>query len=490
MTSRHSRTRVRWRLLGALVTAVAVGTMGTASTAYAADVSIDHVEADGQSLQAVLSLGDLGKPSAADLDAVRVTFDGTEVPATAQPIAGTDVVERTAILTMDVSRSMKGAKFAESKDAARVFLDTVPDDVNVGLVTFADTVRVVQSPTRDHAAISAAIGSLQLSRKTRLNDGLIASLRASGGTGSRSILLLSDGRDTSGTPLDRVVSRVEKSGAKVDVVALAQGTRDTAVLQQLADAGHGQVLSADDPTALTAVFAEEAQALAQQVLVTVRPPDELSAREGTLAVSLSVDGQPATDSAFVALPRAEEPAAPSGALPTQLVPAEDGDLVVSPAVMYAGLGAAGLGFMVLLVMAIGGISRNEQQDAVDRSIEAYTRKGARKLAEANREEASPSMTKQAVAVAQTMLEGQKDFEASLGLRLEAAGLALKPAEWLLIHAGVAVGAGLGGLLLGGGSLLFMLLGLVGGAAVAWLFLGFKRKRRLGAFNGSSPTPSS
>ena len=92
------------------------------------------------------------------------------------------------------------------------------------------------------------------------------------------------------------------------------------------------------------------------------------------------------------------------------------------------------------------------------------------------------MTQQAVAVAESVLEGQKGLEAALGLRLEAAGLALKPAEWLLIHAGVAVGFGVLSLLLGGGNLLYMILGLVLGLALPWLFLSFKRKRRLTAFN--------
>ena len=62
-----------------------------------------------------------------------------------------------------------------------------------------------------------------------------------------------------------------------------------------------------------------------------------------------------------------------------------------------------------------------------------------------------------------MLDGQKGLESALGDRLEAAGLALKPAEWLLMHVGIAVGLGIVGLLLGGGSVLFMLVGLLLGA---------------------------
>src|SRR5690606_4392583 len=135
----------------------------------------------------------------------------------------------------------------------------------------------------------------------------------------------------------------------------------------------------------------------------------------------------------------------------------------------------------MVVIAMGGASANQKQDAVDKSIEAYTRQGARKLAAANRQPESASMTQRGVAVAEGMLESQKGLESALGHRLEAAGLALKPAEWLLLHFGVAVGFGLAGLLLGGGSVLWMILGLFFGLAAPWLYLSFAQGRRLKAF---------
>jgi tight adherence protein B len=118
---------------------------------------------------------------------------------------------------------------------------------------------------------------------------------------------------------------------------------------------------------------------------------------------------------------------------------------------------------------------------VDKSIEAYTRKGAMRLAQANREAEANTMTQQAVAVAESVLEGQKGLEAALGSRLEAAGLALKPAEWLIVHAGIALGLAVFGVLLGGGSILYLLLGIGLGVALPWLYLSLKKRRRLRAF---------
>jgi tight adherence protein B len=278
------------------------------------------------------------------------------------------------------------------------------------------------------------------------------------------------------------VAAVRSSGVKVDVVALAQDSGDKAVLGWIAHVGRGQLLSADDPSSLTGLFAGEAQQLARQVLVTAVPPKSLAGKEGTLTVALEVDGRTVTDAAFVALPAAAKRhhAKPAPAGPTTSLPAPPPAYQIPLEWMYAGLGAAGLAVMFILVLALGGLG-GSRQDAVDKSIEAYTRKGAMRLAQANREAESNSMAQQAVAVAESVLEGQKGLEAALGTRLEAAGLALKPAEWLIVHAGVAVGLGIFGVLLGGGSLLYLVVGLVLGVSLPWLYLTLKKRRRLRAF---------
>ena len=71
-------------------------------------------------------------------------------------------------------------------------------------------------------------------------------------------------------------------------------------------------------------------------------------------------------------------------------------------------------------------------------------------------------------------------------KLTASGTGFLPSEWLLLHIGVAVGAALLGLLLGGGGAVigvaFLLLGLV----IPWVWLGFMKKRRYKAFNSQLP----
>jgi tight adherence protein B len=152
--------------------------------------------------------------------------------------------------------------------------------------------------------------------------------------------------------------------------------------------------------------------------------------------------------------------------------------------MLGGLAAAGLAVAVLVVVAFGG-SRGVRPDAIDRGIEAYTRAGARKRADADRQTELPSgsVTK-VVAVAESVLEGNQGLESVLTTRLDGAGLALKPAEWLSLHVGTALLAGLVGLLLTGGNLLLALVALLLGAVGPWVYLSMRRARRLRAFGAA------
>jgi tight adherence protein B len=78
-----------------------------------------------------------------------------------------------------------------------------------------------------------------------------------------------------------------------------------------------------------------------------------------------------------------------------------------------------------------------------------------------------------------MLRRNQSLEARIATRLEAAGSGFKPSEWLLVHGAIAIGSGFIGLLLakGVGLVLFLAAGIV----IPWVWLGFKRSRRLASF---------
>jgi tight adherence protein B len=84
-------------------------------------------------------------------------------------------------------------------------------------------------------------------------------------------------------------------------------------------------------------------------------------------------------------------------------------------------------------------------------------------------------------MAEKALEGREGLVTTLEARLEAAGLSLKPAEWLLAHLAIAFLSGVLGLLLSSGSIVWALVGLALGAMLPWVYLSFKRSRRVKAF---------
>jgi Ca-activated chloride channel homolog len=88
----------------------------------------------------------------------------------------------TVILTMDVSGSMratdvKPSRIVAAQEAARAFIAEQPTTTRIGVVSFAATASVVQSPTHSREDILAAIERFQLQRGTAVGSGILVSLK-------------------------------------------------------------------------------------------------------------------------------------------------------------------------------------------------------------------------------------------------------------------------------------------------------------------------
>ncbi len=107
----------------------------------------------------------------------------TLLVASARPTATITLplAERTIILAMDVSGSMRAEdvkpnRLVASQVAAKAFVDNLPREVKVGVVSFAGTAAVVQAPTTSRDDVIAAIDRFQLQRGTATGSGIILSL--------------------------------------------------------------------------------------------------------------------------------------------------------------------------------------------------------------------------------------------------------------------------------------------------------------------------
>ena len=435
--------------------------LGTALPAHAEDeVNIDHVEpADGR-VSLVLAVD--GIPGGADVEAssVRVEVDGRAVDSAAKLISASDV-ERTTVLVLDASNSMRqGDKFAAATSAVDTFLASAPDDIRIGLVAFAGDIGTVVQPTTDHASVQAALNDIKLRKGTAVYDGIAEGLDLVGAEGSRSLLVLSDGGDTSSsTTLDVVGNDATDGGVVVDVVSLAN-PKNAETMSELAEDTGGQVIPAEQD-ALSTVFSAQADALAKQLLVTFDRPEDASS-EVNLGVSVDAADATYTDSAFISIG-----AAPAG---PDLV--DSGRSLVGTPGMMLGAVALALGFGGILVVALGGPNKS----SADRRLDAYFGRegnnGKRKS------DSSADLKGSAVALTDRVVSA--DLETRISQRLAGAGSALTASEWLLLHAGIAVGSALVGFVLSGPGL--AVLGLLLGIVVPWVYLKFRHSRRLNKFN--------
>jgi tight adherence protein B len=95
------------------------------------------------------------------------------------------------------------------------------------------------------------------------------------------------------------------------------------------------------------------------------------------------------------------------------------------------------------------------------------------------------VARSAVGLAERMMQ-RRGLNTAVDSRLEAAGLPLRTAEWVLIHLGTAVGSALLLLLLSGGSLPPTILGLMIGLVGPWGFLIIHQGRRESRFLSQLP----
>jgi tight adherence protein B len=294
----HHATQAPQRAAALLVGGLFV--LCTISPAHAADeVNIDHVESVDGKVSMVVAVDGIPGEATVDPASVRVEVDGRAVESSAKSIAAGDVT-RTTVLVLDASNSMRqGGKFASATAAVDAFLAAAPDDVRIGLVPFAGDLGDVIEPTTDHASVRAALADITLRKGTGVYDAMAEGLAQVGTDGSRSLLVLSDGGDTnSSTTLDVVTKDSQDGGVVVDVVSLAN-PKNAETMSSLADGTGGQVIPAEQG-ALESVFSDQADALAQQLVVTFDRPEDV-ADEVNISVGLESGGTTYTDSAFVSI---------------------------------------------------------------------------------------------------------------------------------------------------------------------------------------------
>ena len=87
----------------------------------------------------------------------------------------------TLMLAMDVSRSMlaqdvQPSRIVAAQTAAKAFISELPENVRVGIVSFAANAQLVQAVTQNKEQLTAAIDGFSLQRGTATGSGLLVAL--------------------------------------------------------------------------------------------------------------------------------------------------------------------------------------------------------------------------------------------------------------------------------------------------------------------------
>ena len=192
----------------------------------------------------------------------------------------------TILLAIDISRSMrvqnvKPTRMVAAQQAAKAFLDAVPRHIDVGLVTFAGTAQVAQAATLDRPSVVGAIDAIQMQYGTAIGNAIVVCLAelfpdqgidleamtfgprraarsldlkngpakppvtpvAPGSYESAAIILLSDGRRTTGVDTLQAARMAAERGVRVYVVGLGTPDGHAAIGE-----GMAMYLQLDEPT--------------------------------------------------------------------------------------------------------------------------------------------------------------------------------------------------------------------------------------------------
>jgi len=128
---------------------------------------------------------------------------------------------QTIVLAMDVSRSMRASDIAPTRlgaaqNAVKAFVNELPPNLRVGIVTFAGAAAVVQTPTDSRDALLAAVDRFQLQRQTAIGSGLLLAL---------SVLLPDAGIDNEADSFDGGAARLSRHAVEVPLGSAASGER-------------------------------------------------------------------------------------------------------------------------------------------------------------------------------------------------------------------------------------------------------------------------
>ncbi|MGL5860713.1 MAG: type II secretion system F family protein, partial [Phycicoccus sp.] len=459
---------------------VAASAAGPAVAAEAPVATLTDVTVDAGGASGLLSVRAGSTPLAIDSSALQAELGGEPVDVEIAAV-DQDKARRTAVLVIDTSGSMGEPGMAVVRSAVATYLGALPDDVSVGVVSFADSVQVRLRPTADHAAVQRVVDGLRASGETALFGGVRSAVGLLQGKGDRSIVLLGDGVNT--VPKAAPAAAVERQGAldavraaqlRLDVVAFTDDPAARNTLQELATAGRGTMVPAADKAQVSAAFTNSATSLATQVRWEVKRPSESAGRTELRLTGTAAGTAFETSTSLLLGPAGAKPAvaqAPSASAP----------VTTSTWLMPVAAGLIGVALVVFVVVATAPAFRSARHQRLA-EIGAYG--GGAEQRRARPTSQASALSDQLVGLGDKVMAGRESTSKTVEL-LDRADLPWRPGEWFVLRV-VSVVAFLALALILLGGILGFLVGMVAGVFLPAVWLRWKAKRRQAKFDDVLP----
>ncbi len=381
---------------------------------------------------------------------------------------------KSVVLGVDRSQSMAGRPLREAVAAARAFVAAKPAVDRIAVATFATQALMLTGFSSSTIDADTALRSISVDpvQGTRLYDGLVLAARrlASEELPSRVVIVVTDGNETaSKAGLADVVASARKARVSIYVVGIESSRFNPAPLRTLAARTGGRYYGAASAKALRSVYGTIARELRRtwrvEYLSGVLPGERA-------ALSVAVPGQGSTTTS-VSLPEGASRASAGGssALPPEV---------------YQSWGVALLAFTVgaLVLLAYGFAFSTPGGERLRAQLAAHVQRRPSRPAQ-RKERRSPRESLAGILQATERAFGHTRLWARLGRLIERAALPLKTAElvYLMLGSGFALGIVFA---LAGASSILILFALAAGLFLPLVFVWWKARRRLAAFENQLP----
>ncbi len=195
------------------------------------------------------------------------------------------------VLAIDASGSMMAADFAPNrmeaaKDAALLFVDSVPERAEIGVLSFAGVGFMKQPLTSDPARVRNAIRNIstELAGGTAIGSAIISSVGMLANPGRpKVVVLLTDGQNNVGPSVEEAIAYANENHVTIYAIGIGTdtggslsemnltfvSTLDDETLRAVADQTKGRYYEATDASELESAYRQIATSSKQKIPVDV-----------------------------------------------------------------------------------------------------------------------------------------------------------------------------------------------------------------------------